>query len=68
MAQRSVISSNAKQESMPTELHQERDLYLDKLKQVAEIIGSDDPLHVVHDVRNIMNELRLLKKLVDLDQ
>lgn len=49
-------------------LREERALLWSKLEQVAEVIGSDDPLRVVHDVRNIMNELVLLRKLVELDE
>ena len=48
------------------DLRRERDLYLEKLQRVSEAIGSDDPMRVVHDVRNVMNELVLLRKLVDL--
>ena len=48
------------------DLRRERDLYLEKLHRVSEAIGSDDPMRIVHDVRNVMNELVLLRKLVDL--
>ncbi len=48
-------------------LRAERDLYWSKLEQTAEAIGSDNPLRIVHDVRNVLNELVLLRKLVDLD-
>lgn len=50
------------------QLRAERDVYWSKLEQVSEAIGSDDPLRVVHDVRNVLNELGLLRKLVELDE
>ena len=46
----------------------ERDLYRDRLRRVAEAIGCEDETKVVHDVRNVMNELVLLRKLVELDE
>ena len=49
-------------------LRAERDFYWSKLEQAAEAMGKDDPLRVVHDLRNVLNELGLLKKLVELDE
>lgn len=61
-------ASPANDEEDVQRLREERELLWSKLEQVAEAIGSDDPLRVVHDVRNIMNELVLLRKLVELDE
>ena len=35
--------------------------------QVAQVIGCKDASKIVHDVRNVMNELVLLRKLVELE-
>ena len=45
----------------------ERDQLWNKLEQVAEALGTDNPMRVVHDLRNVMNELVLLRKLVNFD-
>ena len=48
-------------------LREEKAILWDKLEQAADVIGSDDPMRIVHDVRNVMNELGLLRKLVELE-
>ena len=48
-------------------LRAERDVLRARLDQVAEVIGCKDPSRVVHDVRNVMNELGLLRKLAEFD-
>ena len=45
----------------------ERDQLWGKLEQIAEALGTDNPMRVVHDLRNVMNELVLLRKLVNFD-
>ncbi|MEM7808030.1 MAG: hypothetical protein AAF561_07960 [Planctomycetota bacterium] len=49
-------------------LRQQRDAYREKLQRIADAIGCDDLNKVVHDVRNVLNERNLLRKLVDLDE
>ncbi len=45
----------------------ERDLLRSRIDRVAEAIGCENPEKVVHDVRNVLNELVLLRKLVELN-
>ena len=48
-------------------IRSERDMLRSRIERVAEAIGSDNPERIVHDVRNVLNELVLLRKLVELD-
>ena len=47
-------------------LRRERDALQAKLDQIAQVIGARDSSKIVHDVRNVMNELVLLRKLAEL--
>ena len=48
-------------------LRRERDALEAKLDQIAQVIGTRDASKIVHDVRNVMNELVLLRKLAEMD-
>jgi hypothetical protein len=48
-------------------LRRERDYYWSKLVAVAEAMETNEPLKVVHDVRNVLHEVALLRKLVELE-
>ena len=39
----------------------------EKLDAIAEVIGAANADKIVHDVRNVVNEVVLLRKLVELD-
>jgi hypothetical protein len=41
----------------------ELDRALDRQRQVMELIGCNSPEKLVHDMRNVMNEVQLLKLL-----
>ena len=47
-------------------LRDERDALRAKLDEVARVLGAD-PAKIVHDARNVMNELGLLRKLAELE-
>ena len=49
-------------------LEQELARHREKLESIAEVIGARDSSKIVHDVRNVMNELVLLRKLAELDE
>ncbi len=49
-------------------LRQERDTLASRLDSIAEVIGSADTSRIVHDVRNVMNEVVLLRKLAELEE
>ena len=51
----------------PARLRAQRDALQDKLDQIAEVIGAKSADKIVHDVRNVMNELGLLRKLAELE-
>ena len=51
----------------PARLRAQRDDLRDKLDQIAQVIGCQSPDKIVHDVRNVMNELGLLRKLAELE-
>ena len=48
-------------------LRRERDELQAKLQQIAQVIGASDTNRILHDVRNVMNELVLLRSLADLE-
>jgi hypothetical protein len=48
-------------------LRAQRDLYKQRLDRIIDAIDCKDPEKVVHDVRNVLNELTLLRKLVELE-
>jgi hypothetical protein len=45
----------------------ELDRALDRQRQVMELIGCPSPDRLVHDMRNVMNEVQLLKLLASTD-
>ncbi len=49
------------------ELRRERDALQSQLDTIAEVIGAHSSGKIVHDVRNVMNELVLLRKLAELE-
>jgi hypothetical protein len=46
-------------------LRVERDRLADRQRQIAELLKSSNPEKIVHDLRNVLNELTLYKALVD---
>ena len=46
-------------------LRAERDRLLERQRQVAELLRSPNPDKIVHDLRNVLNELQLYKMLAD---
>lgn len=48
-------------------LRHERDELQAKLQQIAQVIGAPDADRILHDLRNVMNELVLLRSLADLE-
>src|SRR5690606_18747187 len=49
------------------ELRRERDHLQAQIDAIAEVIGAHHSGKIVHDVRNVMNELVLLRKLAELE-
>jgi chromosome segregation ATPase len=47
------------------QLRAERDRLADRQQQIAELLKSVNPEKIVHDLRNLLNELTLYKALVD---
>ena len=47
------------------QLRAERDRLSDRQRQIAELLKSANPDKIVHDLRNVLNELTLYKALVD---
>ena len=46
-------------------LRAERDRLADRQRQIAEVLKSPNPDKVLHDLRNVLNELQLYKMLAD---
>ena len=46
-------------------LRAERDRLLDRQRQIAELLQSKNPDKLLHDLRNVLNELQLYKMLVE---
>ena len=46
-------------------LRAERDRLLDQQRRVAELLKSPHPDKIVHDLRNVLNELQLYKMLAE---
>jgi hypothetical protein len=49
-------------------LRAERDKLLERQRQMAELLKSPNPDKIVHDLRNLLNELQLYKLLVETQQ
>lgn len=49
------------------ELRRDRDALQAKLDRLAAVIGCENPAKIEHDLRNVMNELVLLRKLAEED-
>ena len=47
------------------QLRAERDRLAERQGQIAELLNSVNPEKIVHDLRNVLNELTLYKALVD---
>jgi hypothetical protein len=47
------------------QLRAERDRLLDQQRRVAELLECKDPSKLVHDLRNVLNELQLYKHLAE---
>ncbi len=43
----------------------ERDRLLDQQRQIMQLLGTQSPEKVVHDLRNVLNELGLLRTLME---
>src|SRR5439155_25382832 len=48
-----------------SQLRAERDRLADRQRQIAELLKSTHPEKVVHDLRNVLNELTLYKALLE---
>ena len=46
-------------------LRAERDRLADRQRQIAELLRSANPEKIMHDLRNVLNELQLYKMLVE---
>ena len=46
-------------------LRADRDRLADRQRQIAEVLKSPNPDKVLHDLRNVLNELQLYKMLAD---
>jgi hypothetical protein len=46
-------------------LRGERDRLADRQRQIAELLKSTNPDKIVHDLRNLLNEVQLYKMLAD---
>lgn len=47
------------------QLRGDRARLLDRQRRMMELIGTKHPEHLVHDMRNVLNERELLRTLVD---
>jgi hypothetical protein len=47
-------------------LRAERDRWLETQRRVMELLGTKSSQHIVHDLRNVLNERNLYKSLADL--
>jgi len=46
-------------------LRAERDKLLERQRRIMELIGGSQIDHIVHDIRNVLNERNLLRALVE---
>lgn len=49
-------------------LRAERDELSGRLQKIADLLKSSDPDRVLHDLRNVLNELQLYKLLAETDE
>ena len=47
------------------QLRAERDRLLERQRQIAELLHSPNPEKILHDLRNLLNEVQLYKMLVE---
>lgn len=50
------------------QLRTENARLLDRQRRIMELIGTTDANHLVHDIRNVLNERELLRALADLQE
>ena len=46
----------------------ERDRLLEQQRQIMQLIGTSNPDKILHDLRNLLNELGLLRTLVESEE
>lgn len=46
-------------------LKAERTKWIERQRRIMELIGGVNPDHIVHDIRNVLNERNLLRALVE---
>ena len=49
-------------------LRAERDELSERLQKIADLLKSPDPEKILHDLRNVLNELQLYKLLAEADE
>ncbi len=49
-------------------LREQNAVLVERIEAISNVIGSHNPARIVHDVRNVMNELVLLRKLAELEE
>ena len=49
------------------QLRAERTRSLECQRRMMDLLGTKDPTHLVHDLRNVLNERELLRTLVNLE-
>lgn len=47
-----------------THLRGEIEMLKQRERQIAELVGADSPDRIIHELRNVLNELHLLRLLV----
>lgn len=50
------------------QLRQERDHLLERQRSIMELLGTEKPERLLHDIRNVLNERQLLRALAELEE
>ncbi|MEA2734230.1 MAG: hypothetical protein QOE14_681 [Humisphaera sp.] len=61
----SVSPPTAIDEMTPEQLRAELQLLRDRERQIAELISAKSPDRILHDLRNLLNEVQLLRILAE---
>lgn len=61
----SLLAENRELRAQLDQFRSERSRLLDAQRRVMELLGTQAPEKMLHDLRNVLNERELLKALVD---
>lgn len=63
----SALAENRELRAEMEQMRADRGRMLDRQKQIMELLGTNNPERLIHDLRNLLNERALLRALSEMD-